>query len=114
MHNLRLLIIAIAAICILALGVFALVGSYPQAPADDVIIIKGGSLEVQCGKNHGTKCLGSNDNKGKYKNSDPNKHILKIVVKPINANDNAAFLSRDFDNTNQPEIDITYKAMPGK
>jgi len=111
MHHLRLLIIAIAAICILALGVFALVELPQQATGGDVIIIKGGSLEVECGKNLGTKCLGSNDNKGKYKNHDANKHILKIVVKPINGNDNSAFFTRDFDNTNQPEIDLTYAEM---
>lgn len=111
MRHLRLLIIAITAICILALGVFALVNRPLPPNPGDVIIIKGGSLEVQCGTNHGKKCLGSNDNKGKYKNNDPNKHILQIVVKPINGNDNSAFFTRDFDNTNQPEIDITYAEM---
>lgn len=113
MHHLRLLIIAAAAICILGLGVSALVNRTPPAPGD-VIIIKGGSLEVQCGTNHGKKCLGSNDNKGKYKNTEPNKHILRVVVKPINGNDNSAFFTQDFDNTNQPEIDITYAEMPVK
>lgn len=114
MRQLRLLIISIATICVFALAVFALVNRPPVSDPDDEIIIKGGSLEIQCGKNHGTKCLGSNDNKGKYKNQDTNKHILKVVVKPINGNENSAFFTRDFDNTNQPQIEITYKEIPPK
>lgn len=109
MRHLRLLVIALTTIFVLALGVFALVSRPVQAPEDDVIIIKGGSLEIQCGKNHGTKCLGSNDNKGKYKNQDTTKHILKVVVEPLNGNANSAFFTRDFDNTNQPQIEITYR-----
>ena len=109
MRHLRFLIIAVTAFSVLALGVFALANRPAQpAPADDDIIIKGGSLEIQCGKNHGKKCLGSNDNQGKYKNQDSNKHIFRVVVMPLNGNDNSAFFSQTFDNTNQPQIKLVY------
>ncbi|HEX9628498.1 MAG TPA: hypothetical protein VF961_00640, partial [Pyrinomonadaceae bacterium] len=62
MRQLRLLIIALATIGVLALAAYALVSRpVPQVPGDD-IIIKGGSLEIQCGVNMGTDCLGANDN----------------------------------------------------
>jgi hypothetical protein len=110
MRHLRLLAISIATICVFALAAFALVSRPPVNDPDDEIIIKGGSLEVQCGKHQGKKCLGSNDNKGKYKNNDPNKHILKVVVIPYNynGNENSALYTGTFDNTNQPQINLTY------
>jgi hypothetical protein len=107
MRQLRLLVIAIATICVLALGVFALVNRSAPAGGDD-IIIKGGSLEIQCGANLGTDCLGSNDNTGKYKAKQSTKHISKVVVKDSNG-------MTVFDSSalptfgNKPEIDITYK-----
>jgi len=108
MRLLRLLIISIATTCVFALAAFALANRPPVNEPDDELIIKGGSLEIQCGKNHGKKCLGSNDNQGKYKNQDSNKHIFKVVVMPINGNDNSAFFSQTFDNTNQPQIKLVY------
>ena len=108
MRQLRLLIIAIATICVLALAAYALVSRpAPQAPGDD-IIIKGGSLEIQCGVNLGTDCLGANDNTGKYKAKQQLKHISKVVVKDSSG-------VKVFDSSvlptfgNKPEIDITYK-----
>jgi hypothetical protein len=108
MRQLRLLIIAIATICVLALGVFALVNeSMPQAPGDD-IIIKGGSLEIQCGANQGYDCLGTNDSVGKYKHKQTGKHITKVVVNDSNG-------VKVFDSSvlptfgNKPTITITYK-----
>src|SRR6185503_16645259 len=84
MRQLRLLIIAIATICVLALGVFALVNqTKPTAPGDDMII-KGGSLEIQCGANQGMDCLGTNDNVGKYKHKQSGKHITQVVVNDSN------------------------------
>jgi len=108
MRQLRLLIISIATICVLTLAAFALVNRPPVNDPDDEIIIKGGSLEIQCGNNHGRKCLGSNDNMGKYKNQDISKHIMKVVVMPLNGNENSAFFTRTFDNTNQPQIKLVY------
>ena len=108
MRHLRLLAISIATICVFALAAFALVSRPPVTDPSDEIIIKGGSLEIECGKHEGKKCLGSNDNKGKYKNNDPNKHILKVVVIPFNGNENSALFTQTFDNTNQPQIRLTY------
>jgi hypothetical protein len=108
MRQLRLLIFSIATICVFALAAIALVNRPPVNDPDDELIIKGGSLEIQCGKNHGKKCLGSNDNQGKYKNQETSKHILKVVVMPINGNDNSEIWSQTFDNTNQPQIKIVY------
>ena len=107
MRHLRLLIIAFAAICVLALGAFALVNR-PAAPIlGDDIIIKGGSLEIQCGTNHGTACLGSNDNTGKYKHKQDGKHVTKILVKRT---DGVVVFDSDLTPVgNKPEIDITYK-----
>jgi len=108
MRQLRLLIIALATIGVLALAAYALVSRpAPQAPGDD-IIIKGGSLEIQCGVNLGTDCLGANDNTGKYKAKQQLKHVTKVVVKDSSG-------VKVFDSSvlptfgNKPEIDITYK-----
>ena len=109
MRYLRLLIITLAVVCVLALAAFALVTSPPLVPGDDDIIIKGGSMEIECGKNHGKDCLGGNENKVKYKHKQDTKHITQITVKPVNGNDNQAFYRGTFDNSNRPEIDITYK-----
>ena len=114
MRQLRLLIIAVATICVLALGVFALVNQGLEEGGGDVIIIKGGSLEVQCGKNLGTECLGSPDKKtGKYKASQPNAHITNITVRNV-ANPKQVFFSSDFDPANPPQIEITYTDKPQK
>jgi len=107
MRHLRLLIIAFATICVLALAAFALVNR-PAAPIlGDDIIIKGGSLEIQCGSNHGTDCLGINDNTGKYKHKQGGKHVTKILVKRT---DGIVVFDSDLTPVgNKPEIDITYK-----
>ena len=107
MRHLRLLIIAFATICVLALGAFALVNR-PAAPIlGDDIIIKGGSLEIQCGSNQGTDCLGINDNTGKYKHKQGGKHVTKILVKRT---DGVVVFDSDLTPVgNKPEIDITYK-----
>jgi hypothetical protein len=107
MRQLRLLIIAIATICVLALGVSALVNQMGMTPGDD-IIIKGGSLEIQCGANQGTDCLGSNDNTGRYKAKQATKHVTRVVVKDSSG-------VQVFDSSvlptfgSKPEIRITYK-----
>lgn len=108
MRHLRLLIIAMATICVLALGAFALVNT--QAPVDpgDDIIIKGGSIEIQCGKNHKKDCFEIPDlTTGKYKRLGPDdKHIIRVVVK-----DSAGgqLSNNNFDSSHQPTITITYR-----
>jgi hypothetical protein len=106
MRHSRLLIIAIATICVLALGAFALVNRPAALVPGDDIIIKGGSLEIQCGTNHGADCLGTNDNTGKYKHKQSNKHIMQVVVQ-----DSAGgqLSNNNFDKDHQPTIVITYK-----
>ncbi|MDQ5846757.1 MAG: hypothetical protein M3539_15830 [Acidobacteriota bacterium] len=117
MRHLRLMLIAIATVLVLAMAAFALV-SRPSAPvaSDDDIIIKGGSLEIQCGKNHKTDnagCLTLNDNyNGKYKHKQDAKHITKIEVR--NSNNVTVFdsdtLVGDKKLGDKPEITIVYKA----
>ncbi|HEX3282770.1 MAG TPA: hypothetical protein VHR36_16150 [Pyrinomonadaceae bacterium] len=107
MRQLRLLIIAIATICVLAIGAFALVNQIMPAGGDD-IIIKGGSLEIQCGANQGTDCLGTNDNTGKYKAKQATKHVTRVVVKDssgVQVFDSSALPTFG----SKPEIRITYK-----
>lgn len=108
MRQLRLLIIAIATVCVLALGTFALVSRpTPPAPADDDIIIKGGSLEIDCGKNQGKDCFGDNTpGKPKPKHKDTHKHILRVVVRD---SDGGQLANNTFDKDHQPTITITYK-----
>jgi hypothetical protein len=108
MRHLRLLIIAITTICVLALGAFALANRpVVPVPADDDIIIKGGSLEIQCGKNHNTDCLGTNDNMGKYKHKQSGKHVTKIIIRRSDGVE--VFNSEITQVGNKPEIAITYK-----
>jgi hypothetical protein len=114
MRILRLLIIALATICVLALGAFALVNNQvpPADPVDD-IIIKGGSLDIQCGTNHkidNAGCIALDDGvRGKFKHKQPGKHITRIVVK----NSSGANLFDSGTNANilgpRPEVHITYK-----
>ena len=114
MRILRLLIIALATICVLALGAFALVNNQlpPVDPVDD-IIIKGGSIEIQCGTNHKTDnagCLALDDGvKGKFKHKQAGKHITRIIVK--NSSNANLFDSGANANIlgNKPEVYITYK-----
>jgi len=108
MRQLRLLVIAVATILVLALGAFALVNHQAEpVPADD-IIIKGGSLEIQCGSNHGKDCLGTNDSYGKYRHKQATKKVAKVVVKDSNG-------VKMFDSSvfptfgTKPEIAITFK-----
>ena len=108
MRILRFLIIATAIICVLGLVAFALVTQAPVADPGDDIIIKGGSLEIQCGTKHGTDCLGTNDAKGKYKSKKTNFHITNIVIRDV-ANANYVFFDRSFDPTKPPQIEIRYK-----
>jgi len=107
MRHLRLIITAIATMCVLALGAFALVNRPAVSLPGDDIIIKGGSLEIQCGSNQGTDCLGANDNTGKYKHKQGSKHVTKIVVKRT---DGVVVFDSDLTPVGgKPEIDITYK-----
>jgi hypothetical protein len=73
-------------------------------PGDDVIIIKGGSLEIYCGKNH-HDCLGAYDPKGKYRHKRDDAHVRRLVVKDATGKE---LFSQDFDGE-PPSVEITYK-----
>lgn len=112
MRPLRLLIIALAAICVLALAAYAFVSNPPQmVPADDDIIIKGGSLELQCGNKHKTDnagCLLLDDgNTGHFKHKQDAKHITRIVVR--NSSNVVVYDGSNANFGQKPEIRITYK-----
>jgi len=108
MRQLRFLIITCTTICVMSLGAIAFVSlsAAPAAGADD-IIIKGGSLEIQCGSNHNPDCLGTNDSVGKYKHKQSGKHITKIVIKGSDGIE--VFNSEATPVGPKPEIVITYK-----
>jgi hypothetical protein len=113
MRNLRLRLTLLAAICLLALGAYALANRPPQVPGDD-IIIKGGSLEIQCGTNHGVDCLGTHDAYGKYKHKKSGNHITRVWV--LDSSNNTLYDSADPNHCGgnsaidpKAEIHITYK-----
>ena len=108
MNRIRKVVIALAIICMVALGAFALVGksrSKPEPQGGDVIIIKGGSLEVTCPQ--GDECLGRADSKGKYKHKKDTSHITQVVVRDINSGE--VLYTGTYAAGNQPQIEITYK-----
>ena len=111
MRNLRLLIIASATICVLALGAFALINRPAvPVPGDDDIIIKGGSLEVDCGKNHGGDCFGGNSNMSKPKHKHSSGKIVKIVVMKSDGTTVLGTFTKHNDfNDGKPIVVITYR-----
>ena len=100
----RRLLISIAAICVLALGAFALANRPVQAPGDD-IIIKGGSMEIQCGYNHGKDCLTHTSGTYNYSHK-KNAHITNVVVRDSTG---AELYRSAFDAAHQPSIAVTFK-----
>ena len=108
MRQLRLLIIAIATICVLAFGAFALVNFRPPAPGADDIIIKGGSLEIECGANEGADCFGGNDANNKPKHKKSGK-IVKIVVTDSTGAVLGTFTKKDNFKDGKPIVVITYR-----
>ena len=105
MRNFRLLIVALATVCMLAVGVFGIVhrASAP-APGDD-IIIKGGSMTIQCGANHGQDCLAHTSGSYTYTHK-KNAHILHVQVLDST---NTPVFDQDFDAGHQPTVKVTYK-----
>ena len=104
MRNLRLPLTLVATICLLALGAYALANRAPQAPADD-IIIKGGSMTITCGTNHGQDCLAHTGGSSVYTHK-KNAHILHVQVLDST---NTSLFSRDFDAGHQPTIKVSYR-----
>ncbi len=111
MHHLRILIIALATICVLALATFAIVNKPEPAPAaaDDDIIIKGGSLDVDCGKNHGGDCFGGNTNTAKPQHKNREGKIVQIIIRKSDGTSLRTFTKRDDFPDGKPIIQITYR-----
>jgi TPP-dependent indolepyruvate ferredoxin oxidoreductase alpha subunit len=105
MRNLRLLLTLLATICMLALGAYALARRPPQAPGDD-IIIKGGSMQIQCGANHGRDCLGHTAGTFTYTHKKANAHITNIKVTDDTG---AVLLDNSFVPAHQPTVAVTFK-----
>jgi hypothetical protein len=104
-------ILGIAMATFLSLGVLALSArSKPQvqeAPSDgDPIILKGGSLTLQCPK--GEICMIFNPTTMKFEHKDKLKKIAKIVVKDESGYVLFSATSVSFPN-GKPSVEITYK-----
>ncbi len=116
MRPVRILLFVVVTVFVVALAAFAIVGG-PQlvAPADDDIIIKGGSLEVECGKNHKTDnagCLALDDGlNGRFKHKQSGKHITRVVVKNTSGTTvfNSDSLNSNLALGQRPRIELTYK-----
>ncbi len=110
MRHLRLLIFTITAICVLALGVFAFVRA-PKPPGGDVIVIKGGSLTIECPDPEDKNCMPFDAGGKQYKHKNGNGKIEQIVImdsagKPL---ENGTFTRAANFPDGKPQIAITYK-----
>lgn len=110
MHHLRLLVVTVAAICVLALGVFAFVRA-PKPPGGDVIIIKGGSLTLECPDPADKNCMPFDSASKVYKNKNSGGKIELIVImdsagKPL---PNGTFTRAVNFPDGKPQIAVTYK-----
>ena len=108
MRSFRLIIVALVTILALALGVFGLIhppGQTTVAPGDD-IIIKGGSMEIQCGANHGKDCFSHTAGTYSYTHTKRTAHITGVVVKDSAG---AVLFSNTFDPAYQPTVNVTFK-----
>lgn len=108
MKKVRFVVIVMACVCALALAAFALTRSAaePAPPSGPVIIIKGGSLSIECPNEE--DCLTS-AGKGVYNHKNKAGKITQIVVKDESGKVLGTFDSKpDFPN-GKPSIEITYK-----
>ena len=106
MRSFRLLIVAIATVLALALGVFGLIHRPGPMSGGDDIIIKGGSMDIQCGPNHGKDCLSHTAGSYLYTHTKKSAHITNVLV-----TDSAGveLLNKPFDPAHQPIITVTFK-----
>src|SRR5229473_3242957 len=101
MRSFRLLLVALATICALALGVYGLIHRPGPPMGGDDIIIKGGSMEIQCGANHGKDCLSHIAGTYLYTHTKRSAHITNVL---ITDRAGAELLNKSFDPTHQPII----------
>jgi hypothetical protein len=111
MRYLRLLIVTVSAICVLALGVFAFVRAPRPMPGGDVIIIKGGSLTIECPDPANANCMPFDSSAKKYSHKNGSGKIEQIVIKDSNgvALANGTFTRAANFQDGKPQIEITYK-----
>jgi hypothetical protein len=105
------LVLVLAVIAFLAFGMAALAArNQPQlqeAPADgDPIILKGGSLTLECPK--AEMCMVYNLVSKKFEHKDKLKKVAKIVVKDESGNVIFSASSPSFPN-GKPSVEIFYK-----
>ncbi|MDX6613145.1 MAG: hypothetical protein QOD75_2331 [Blastocatellia bacterium] len=104
--------LGVAMTCFLALGVLALSARtqprVQEAPSGDgdPIILKGGSLTLQCPK--GELCMIYNPTTMKFEHKDKLKKVAKIVVKDESGNVLFSATSPSFPN-GKPSVEIFYK-----
>jgi len=101
----RRLLLSVAAICLLALAAVALARRPPLEPGDD-IIIKGGSMSIQCGTNHGKDCFSHTAGTYTYTHKKSSAHITQVTVTDSTG---ASLYSGSFDPAAQPTIAVTFK-----
>src|ERR1700681_3927297 len=101
MRSFRLLVVALATICALALGVYGLIHRPAPPMGGDDIIIKGGSMEIQCGANHGKDCFSHTAGSDKYTHTKRNAHITDVVVKDDTG---AVLYTGSFNPAHQPIV----------
>src|SRR5258708_8589119 len=106
MGSFRLLLVALATICALALGVYGLIHRPGPPMGGDDIIIKGGSMEIQCGANHGKDCLSHIAGTYLYTHTKRSAHITGVVVKDYAG---SVLYSSSFDPAHQPTVAVTFK-----
>jgi len=106
-------VLGVAIIAVLACSVLALTArSLPPQPQlvtagdGDPIILKGGSLTIQCPLNE--QCFNFNTSTKKFEHKTPSKKIAKIVVKDEAGNVLFSATSPSFPN-GRPSVEITYK-----
>lgn len=112
MRSLRLLIIALATACVLALGAYAFVSNAPAVDPGDDIIIKGGSLKIKCGVKHGKDCLGGNSNIDTYTHKKNAGKIEQVTIKNSQNQDLRIFTRAELGDT--PTIIINYADAPAQ
>ncbi len=110
MRHLRLLIIALATICVLALAAFAFVSRPGVVDPGDDIIIKGGSLKIKCGVKHGKDCLGGNANNDTYSHKKGSGKIEQVTIRNSQNQDLRIFTRVELGDS--PTIVINYTDTP--
>jgi hypothetical protein len=106
MRQLRLIVLALAAICVLALAAFAFVNRPPITDPGDDIIIKGGSLKIKCGLKHGKDCFGGNANIDTYSHKKGNGKIEQVTIRNSQNQDLRIFTRVELGDS--PTIVINY------